>query len=125
MDEAQSIITENTLENSEPENVSVQEKLQMLIDASLKNPQEISQKTLSLPTLLKYELTIAGKRGNLLEEVYQMLVQYRDPGIEKFPRDWNPYIHSPLRIMLTLALHFHWFWFSHVIVCHNRYIYIY
>ena len=69
MNEAQSIITGNTSENSDPENVSFQEKLQIIIDDSLKKPQESSQKTLPLSTILKYEWTIAeqaGKRGNAL-----------------------------------------------------------
>lgn len=77
LSETQSTTTSgNNSEYSDPENVSVQEKLQLVIDASLKNPKESSQNTLPLSTLLKYELTIAeqtGKRGNFLEEIYQML----------------------------------------------------
>ena len=77
LNEAQSTTTlGNNCEYSDSENVSVQEKLQIAIDASLKDPQESSPKTLPLSTLLKYELTIAeqtGKRGNLSEEIYQML----------------------------------------------------
>ena len=77
LNETQSTTTSgNNSEYSDPENVSVQEKLQLAIDASLKNPKESSQNTLPLSTLLKYELTIAeqtGKRGKFLEEIYQML----------------------------------------------------
>ena len=60
-----------------PESLSVAGKLQLVIDASLKRPQDMPPSDESLSSSLKYELSIAeqtGKRGILLEKVYQILL---------------------------------------------------
>ena len=59
------------------ESLSVAVKLQLTLDASLKNPQDIPRSNESLSCSLKYELNTeeqTGKRGILLEKVYQMLL---------------------------------------------------
>ena len=69
-------VTDNLSEGIESENISIAHKLQVVIDASLRKPHEIPQCKSSLSNSLKYELTLAeqtGKRGALLEDIYQML----------------------------------------------------
>ena len=67
------------------ESLTVAVKLQLAIDASLKKPQDIQPSDESLSSSLKYELNIAeqtGKRGVLLEKVYQMLLTVPPTSVE-------------------------------------------
>ena len=67
------------------ESLSAAVKLQLAIDASLKNPQEIPRSDEPLLSSLKYELNTAeqtGKRGILLEKVYQMLLTVPPTSVE-------------------------------------------
>ena len=64
--------TENSSEVIQSEELSIANKLQIAIDASLKKPHEITPCKSSLSTNLKYELAVAeqtGKRGSLLENI--------------------------------------------------------
>ena len=68
--------TENSSEVFQSEDLSIANKLQIAKDASLRKLQEISHCKSSLSTNLKYELSVAeqtGKRGILLENIYQMM----------------------------------------------------
>ena len=70
---------------NDTEALPVAMKLQLAIDASLKTPQEIPPSDDSLSSSLKYELNIAehtGKRGILLEKVYQMLLTVPPTSVE-------------------------------------------
>ena len=67
------------------ETLPVAMKLQLAIDASLETPQEIPPSGDSLMSSLKFELNIAehtGKRGILLEKVYQMLLTVPPTSVE-------------------------------------------
>ena len=63
----------------------VAKKLQLAIDASMMQPQDIVQSKQSLSHYLKYELTIAertGRRGHYLEKVYKMLLTAPPTSVE-------------------------------------------
>ena len=63
----------------------VAKKLQLAIDASMMQPQDIAQSKQSLSYYLKYELTIAeqtGRRGHYLEKVYKMLLTAPPTSVE-------------------------------------------
>ena len=67
------------------ETLPVANKLQLAIDASMIQPQEIAQSKQSLSSYLKYELTIAeqtGRRGHYLEKVYKMLLTVPPTSVE-------------------------------------------
>ena len=67
------------------ETLPVTMKLQLEIEASLKIPKEVSPSHESQSSSLKYELNIAeqtGRRGNLLEKVYQMLLTVPPTSVE-------------------------------------------
>ena len=69
------------------ETLPVAMKLQLAIDASLETPQEIPPSGDSLMSSLKFELNIAehtGKRGILLEKVYQMLLTVPPTSVESY-----------------------------------------
>ena len=73
----ESQLSEVTL-NPETEDIPLAKKLQLAIDASMQIPQNsLSLDNTSLPTILKYEITVAeqtGKRGYYLDKVYQMML---------------------------------------------------
>ena len=67
------------------ETLPVAMKLQLAIDASLETPKELQSSDDSLLSSLKFELNIAehtGKRGILLEKVYQMLLTVPPTSVE-------------------------------------------
>ena len=70
---------------NDTETLPVAMKLQLAIDASLETPKELQSSDDSLLSSLKFELNIAehtGKRGILLEKVYQMLLTVPPTSVE-------------------------------------------
>ena len=85
VNEIDQVICNSDTAINDTEELPVAMKLQLAIDASLKTPQEILPSDDSLSSSLKYELNIAehtGKRGILLEKVYQMLLTVPPTSVE-------------------------------------------
>ena len=85
VDEIDTIISNTDLEVNDTETLPLPMKLQLTIEASLKIPKGVLPSDESLSSSLKYELNIAeqtGRRGNLLEKVYQMLLTVPPTSVE-------------------------------------------
>ena len=80
-------ITESqSSEVTETEDIPLAKKSQLAIDASMQIPQNsLSPDNANLPTMLKYEITVAeetGKRGYYLNKVYQMMLTIPATSVE-------------------------------------------
>ena len=102
----------NTSETiSDLDYISLAQKLQLAIDASMRKPEDI-QVQQSLSNILKYELTIGeqtGKRGYHLEKVYQMLLTIPAPQSKRNEHVLVRHIYATnLEQDSVIALWIHW-----------------